>query len=376
MKVDPKLMSEVREYGDFDVTGCFNCGSCTVKCNLSNNDSSSTFPRKSMRYAVMGLKEPLNSSLEPWLCYYCGDCSETCPRQTEPGEAMMTLRRYLTSQYDWTGLASKFYKSKAWELGAVFLVAAFVLLLSYMFHGPIVTESVELNTFAPVSKVHLFDTIMLVVLSFFIMSNAVHMVWLTMYKNSKIKIPVSLYLSQLKTLVLHAATQKKFNECTNNSRWIKHFLLTAGYVSIFVMVVLFLDWFQTDNIYPITHPQRWIGYIATIFLVAFTSEALYGRIMKREQIHKFSHLSDWLFPILLLLTALTGIAVHIFRYMDLPLTTYYTYVIHMAIAVPMLVVEVPFGKWSHLAYRPLAVYLDAVREEAKKLKMNREVQHE
>jgi heterodisulfide reductase subunit C len=84
MKVDPKLMSEVRKYGEFDVTGCFNCGSCTVKCNLSRD--SPTFPRKSMRHVVMGLKDQLNGSLEPWLCYYCGDCSKTCPRQTEPGD--------------------------------------------------------------------------------------------------------------------------------------------------------------------------------------------------------------------------------------------------------------------------------------------------
>lgn len=373
MKVDPKLISEVREYGEFDVTGCFNCGSCTVKCNLSNQDSSATFPRKSMRYAVMGLKEPLNSSLEPWLCYYCGDCSDTCPRQTEPGEAMMTLRRYLTAQYDWTGLAAKFYKSKAWELGAIFLVGALVMLLAYFFHGPVITDSVELTTFAPVDQVHIFDSIMGTVLAFFLMSNAVHMIWLTMYKDSKLKIPISLYASQLKTLALHALTQKKFNECTITTRWIKHFLLITGYVSIFVMVVLFLDWFQTDNIYPITHPQRWVGYIATIFLVVFTVDILYGRMKKREQIHKYSHFSDWLFPILLLLTTLTGIAVNIFRYMELPLATYWIYVIHMAIVVPMLVVEVPFGKWSHLAYRPLALYLDAVRKEAMKLKINQEV---
>jgi hypothetical protein len=34
------------------------------------------------------------------------------------------------------------------------------------------------------------------------------------------------------------------------------------------------------------------------------------------------------------------------------------------IAVPMLVVEVPFGKWNHLLFRPLAQYLVAVREAA------------
>jgi hypothetical protein len=31
----------------------------------------------------------------------------------------------------------------------------------------------------------------------------------------------------------------------------------------------------------------------------------------------------------------------------------------------MLVVEVPFGKWSHLLYRPLALYLAAVQARAR-----------
>ena len=38
-----------------------------------------------------------------------------------------------------------------------------------------------------------------------------------------------------------------------------------------------------------------------------------------------------------------------------------TYMLHMAIAVPMLVVEVPFGKWAHLLYRPLGMYVAEVK---------------
>jgi len=30
--------------------------------------------------------------------------------------------------------------------------------------------------------------------------------------------------------------------------------------------------------------------------------------------------------------------------------------------VAMLAVEVPFGKWAHMLYRPLAIYLQAVKE--------------
>jgi len=35
----------------------------------------------------------------------------------------------------------------------------------------------------------------------------------------------------------------------------------------------------------------------------------------------------------------------------------------------MLIVEVPFGKWSHLAYRPLAAYFHQVRIRAGRMRL-------
>ena len=40
------------------------------------------------------------------------------------------------------------------------------------------------------------------------------------------------------------------------------------------------------------------------------------------------------------------------------------YIIHLMGVVPMLVLEVPFGKWAHLAYRPLAIYFGRVQVHA------------
>ena len=40
------------------------------------------------------------------------------------------------------------------------------------------------------------------------------------------------------------------------------------------------------------------------------------------------------------------------------------YVVHLALVVPMLTLEVPFSKWSHLAYRPLAMYLAEIHRVA------------
>ena len=129
---DPTLLTEVRKYGKFDTAGCFNCGSCIQACDPAGDQAS--FPWRSTRHVIMCLRQVLNEGLDPWICCDCGDCSTVCPRQTEPREAMMTLRRYLASVYDWTGIASKINRSKVWHIGSLLFVAVFVLLLIISYH--------------------------------------------------------------------------------------------------------------------------------------------------------------------------------------------------------------------------------------------------
>ena len=86
---DPTLLADIRHYGKFDTTGCYQCGSCTISCELVTDFVS--FPRKMIRYALLGLRGLLVESLEPWVCHDCGDCSLICPRQAEPRISMMTL---------------------------------------------------------------------------------------------------------------------------------------------------------------------------------------------------------------------------------------------------------------------------------------------
>jgi len=71
----------------------------------------------------MGLKKKVVTNVDPWLCYYCGDCTTTCPRDANPGEFMMSMRRYLTSVYDWTGLSKIcFIPTKIWEFVFVIFI--------------------------------------------------------------------------------------------------------------------------------------------------------------------------------------------------------------------------------------------------------------
>ena len=124
---DPTLLADIRRYGKFDPTGCYQCGSCTLSCDLVAG--SATFPRRSIRYALLGLRQPLLENLDPWVCHDCGECSLVCPRQSEPRISMLTLRRFLSAQYDWTGIASTLLQSRAWYLGSLFAVALIVLVL-------------------------------------------------------------------------------------------------------------------------------------------------------------------------------------------------------------------------------------------------------
>ena len=360
-RVDPNLQREIAQFGGKDVTTCFNCGNCTAVCQLSSGDT--TFPRRIIRYAQLGLKDKLLRSPEPWLCYYCGQCSSTCPRDSSPGEMMMALRRYLTSEYDWTGLSKRLYLSWVWELGMVMAVGLAVVVLFLLFHGPVVTDHVELNTFAPVAWVELADWTLAALLAFFLLTNAYRMFRFVMSDSERI--PLSVYLKELKTLFVHGLTQKQWRACGTSTPWWKHFLLVTAYGTMFLLVVVFLRWFQTDEIRAVWHPTRLLGYYATVILLYVTGSMMIGRLRKRDEIHKHSHFTDWMFLVLLFLTALTGILLHAFRIVDWPLPTYSMYVIHLAIAVPMLVVEVPFGKWAHLAYRPIVLYLMKVKERAK-----------
>ena len=361
-RVDPDLLSELKEYGDINIEACFNCGNCTAICPLSTNET--PFPRNNIRMLQLGLRERILQSADPWLCYYCGECSETCPRQAEPAEAQMSMRRWLTAQYDWTGLARLFYTSPVWEVMALIIVGALVMLGFVIFHGPIITDRVALNTFAPKEVIHVLDLIMAGGLSFFLLSNVFRMYLCLMPRDVREKVPFSLYITEAWNLLYHFATQNRFSKCEDRRRWINHLLLVSGYVIMFILVVGLLFWFQTDNLYPIYHPQRWVGYYAAIVLIYASADALWGRVKKEHQMHRFSHLSDWIFPILLILVAVSGIVTHGSRYLGWPLTAYYSYVAHLAIAAPMLVVEVPFGKWAHLAYRPFAIYFQTVKEKA------------
>jgi len=364
---DPTLLSEIRRYGTFDSAACYQCGSCTLSCDLVS--SSASFPRKSIRYALLGLRGPLLGSLEPWICHDCGDCSIVCPRHAEPRISMATLRRFLTAQYDWSGIASKLLQSKAWYLGSLIGVAVLVFLLILGYHVWYVALPPREFVKTPMGLEHMFPiilyyTLFVILVPVMLLLSRIHRIWLLTMMGSERKIPFSAYVMEAWMYVYEAASQPLMRKCPQKGRWMGHWLLAAGTTLMLGIKTFGVRWFQTDTIYPFYNPQRWLGYLAVIFILYGMGEVLLGRWRAREEIYKETKFHDLVFPILAVIVVLTGLATHIFRYTGVALGCHYAYALHIISATPLLLVEMSFGKWSHMLYRPLALYFLAVKNRA------------
>jgi hypothetical protein len=247
-------------------------------------------------------------------------------------------------------------------------VSVAVLLLIVLYH--LLKVGLPFHDFVttPMGLEHMFPTmryytLTVMLLPLLLLLARIFRIWrLTMGAE---RIPLSAYVREAGTYVWHSVTHTLMRKCPEKGRWAGHWLLAFGVSLILAIKVFALRWFQTDNIYPLYHPQRWLGYLAAGLMLYGVGSILVCHIRGEKEICKTRGLEDLMFPVLLLLTALSGISVHILRYAGFEMTCHFIYALHIVIATPMLVVEMSFGKWSHMVYRPLALYFQAVKERAR-----------
>ena len=275
-RVNPKFASELKKYGANDFSACFNCGNCTATCSLSTNDSS--FPREMIRYSTLGLEDEIKASLKPWQCYYCGECSSQCPRQAEPGELMMSLRRWLTAKYDWTGMSGLLYKSLPLS------IAAFVLTLLGVIAFVV---SVDFELKKMVHFGHIFEMVAILTVGFVILLPNVARMWYFTILKPKTKVSFMKYLKSSGELFIHMFTQKRALGCDDNQfRWFEHFILVIGYLSLLFTTVV-LDWFSSEYMFVII-----LGYVMSAIVFVVTIDFVSSRMKKKKEVSKHSQPSD------------------------------------------------------------------------------------
>jgi quinone-modifying oxidoreductase subunit QmoC len=85
------LIRDVMEAGGGDLKKCFQCGTCSSVCDMSNE--ALTFPRKQMVMAQWGMRDALLKDAGVWVCHDCGDCTAHCPREVNPSRVMSAIRQ-------------------------------------------------------------------------------------------------------------------------------------------------------------------------------------------------------------------------------------------------------------------------------------------
>jgi ferredoxin len=365
-RVNPELVDELAAFGADDVQKCFNCGNCTATCSLAEEHEN--FPRRSMRALQLGREDKLKNSLEPWLCYYCGECSTMCPRGASPGETMMSLRRWLTSRYDFTGISRVFYRRPRVELLSVIIVAllAGIGFTLFGFLNGDINQYNGPDSFLPASVVHIFDWVLAGILLAFLIPNMIRMWWFTIGRETSgrsrtMRLSAGSYLKSVYLFPLHFISQKRYAQCERKRPWAVHLALMLSYVTMLILIMFFLEYMWSGP--TIDWRVHVFGYLASAGLIFATLWAITGRLKKMEAQHQHSHESDWIFLILLLVVALTGVLQHVLHRSGADVAANVAYVVHLMAVVPMLGLEVPFSKWSHMAYRPLAMYFATLRKQ-------------
>jgi ferredoxin len=338
--INPRFSKELTKYGAFDFNACYNCGNCTAVCSLSTEEDS--FPREMLRLSVLGLEDEIKSSLKPWLCYYCGECTTHCPQNANPGELMMSLRRWLTSEYDWTKLSGLLYRS--FPLTIIAFIVSAIGILAY---------SIAKNFNMPeiMSSGHTFEVAAIAtVFAIILLPNIVRMWWFIILK-PKVKVPLLKYFKSLGELIVHMFTQKRTLGCDDNKlRWFEHFILVIGYLGL-LFTTVFLDWFSSTSIFVIV-----LGYVMSVIIFLVTIDFMWDRLKKNKEISKNSQPSDWMFVGWLFLMGLTAFFVRLFIDIGLLDNNKWLYIFHMIILVQWALIIVPFGKWTHFLYRSFAMY--------------------
>ncbi len=362
-RIETKLGKRLKKYGATEFNRCYNCGTCTAVCSLSTSENS--FPRSMVRLSATGDNTGIESSLKPWLCYYCGECSTYCPQTANPGELMMSLRRWLTAKYDWTGISGFFFRSLTAVIVAMVLIAAGVLVFSF-------SNSFDMERIMHFG--HYFEMFAIIgVFLVILLPNIIRMwyfVILKPYNKSQASgvkkeeevsfltkmlggIEMKKYINSLGELIIHMFTQKRALGCDDNqARWFAHFILVIGYLSL-LFTTVFLNWFSTGSLFVIL-----LGYAVSSIVFVVTILFVLGRIKAKKEISKHSRPSDWMFVVWLFLMGITAFSVRLFIDLDILRNNFWLYIVHLTILAQWALIIVPFGKWTHFLYRSFAMYFE------------------
>ena len=352
------FINEIQKYGADNFKACFDCGTCTAVCNLSEPGHS--FPRYFVRLAKTGRTDEILSSREIWLCYACGDCSENCPRNADPAELISALRRYSIARLEPTGLTRLMFKNNPIYV-LITLVIALLLGLLLLSFKPESEVSRWLFTYIDYNTIHYGG----LALAAFLVLSIIYGVFKAA-KNYAASETKTKPWDALKATLTEIGIFKRYQTCDKYDDsfwygkpwfvkpWFVHFTIFWGFVGLFIATGA--DYLFKNPDTDVWWPTRILGTVAGLLLMYGATLAMWYRLSKVTKVYEKSKLSDWIFLGFVWLTGFTGFWLEIAVFArDHSYLTHIVLLVHVVCAAEMFLLFA-FSKFAHAVYRPIALY--------------------
>ena len=338
-----------------------------------------------VRYGMLGLDDDIVNSKEIWMCYACGECSEACPRQAEPGEFMASLRKYAIAKYDITGFGKILMNNKVVYYLATFLLAVFSMFFVFSIKPENLlgsephTLSRWIFDYVPYQVIHDMGIILMVFVAVFTSIGVIRM-FFSLSKGSTVeKKDKKPFFKSIMYVVTEIITMKRYASCDSEEYeywadknkyvrpWAVHWTIMWGFIGLFVTTginflldILYFEGIEIRDPNEIMFlPTRILGIIAGISMMYGSTLAIIYRLKKITKTYSITKLADWMFLSFIWLAGFSGFLILIlvmFRADNIFSQT--VFILHIFFSLEIIVLAI-FSKFAHAVYRPIALYFYA-----------------
>ena len=363
-RIDPHFKNKILKYGAEDFKACYNCGNCTAVCNLTEQNTN--FPRKFIRYGLLGQKKEIAESRELWMCYGCGDCSESCPRGADPAAYMASLRRYAIAQYDMTGLTKWIFTNSRFAV-ILTIILAIVLGFFMLTLKPESHVSRWIFQYMPYEIIHNIGMLIFAIVGLALIISVTRMlVNLHKRKNKETQGKLNSIYNSILFVINELGTMKRQQVCDKEEDsvwqgqawykkpWFIHYSVMWGFIGLLLATIL--DFIFKDPATKVWLPTRILGTIAGLFMMYGATMLIYYRIIKVSKFFASTRWADWYFLIFLWLAGFTGFWMEVSVTLESDnLLSHIIFILHTVLSMELILLFT-FSKFAHAIYRPLALF--------------------
>ncbi len=375
---DLQFVNQILKAGGESLKKCYQCATCSVVCNLTQNDK--PFPRKEMVHAQWGLKDKLFGNPDIWLCHQCSDCTAYCPRGAKPGEVLNAVRKMSIEKYAAPKFLGKAVASPG-SLVPLLAIPAIIFGIILAGLGHLNLAQVPRNELGQISY-HEFlpslyiDSVFVPIAFFAVISLAIGVsrYWKDMFRTAGPVTPKGSLSNAIIATISEIISHKRFEKCNvTKDRKLAHLLVFFSFIGLAITTawaVLYLygpgimkllgaepfKWMLGPSPYPLTDPVKWLANMSALGLLVGITLVIRNRQKNVEKAGKGGYY-DWLFIYIIYAIMATGILSEVVRLSNIAVLAYLIYFTHL-IVVFFLFAYAPFSKMAHMVYRATAMVFE------------------